>query len=218
MSVDLYIDHFSQPSRAVHAFCIEAGIPFTLKEVRLAKNEQNSEDFLKIFPWGTVPAIVHNGNAISESHAIMIYLAEAFKKTNPWYPEDLIERTKVNTYLHWHHFGVRNPIGVYIFNKFMGPRFYGTKFNEELNERLVNDQVVSLSYLDSILEKSFAARTEHITIADFSLYCELSQAVILKMDFSAYTNLSKWMRHMEGLRGIQESHKVYNKLLPRIKL
>ena len=50
MSIQLYIDHFSQPARAVLAFCIETKIPFTIKPIRLGKLENLSEDFLKISP------------------------------------------------------------------------------------------------------------------------------------------------------------------------
>jgi glutathione S-transferase len=218
MEVQVYVDFFSQPSRAVLAFCIEAGIPHVVKEVRLAKNEQNSEEFLKISPWGTVPAIVHKGLAISESHAILTYLADEFKKNDPWYPVDQAERIKVNTYLHWHHFGVRFPFATYIFNKFMGPRFYNRKENPEINRQLEVDQLVTLEYLDSILKTSYAAGTKQITIADLSLYCELIQGLIIKLDYSSYPNVSNWLNKMETLRGIQESHKVFHKLLPRIKL
>ena len=218
MEVQVYIDYFSQPSRAVLAFCIEAEIPHVIREVRLAKGEQNSEEFLKISPWGTVPAIVHKGIAISESHVILAYLADEFKKNDPWYPTDKIERIKVDTYLHWHHFGARLPFATYIFNIFMGPRFYNTKFNPEFSQKLEIDQSVSLQYLDSILKSSYAAGTNQITIADLSLYCELIQGLIIKLDYSSYPNVSNWLKKMERLRGIQESHRVFHKLLPRIKL
>ena len=100
----------------------------------------------------------------------------------------------------------------------MGPRFYGTKYDESLNDRLEVDQKVVLQYLDEILETQFAARTNEISIADFSLYCELSQGFILKMDFSGYKNLARWMRDMQKLNGIKEAHRVFDKLLPKIKL
>jgi len=100
----------------------------------------------------------------------------------------------------------------------MGPRFYGTKYNEEMNSRLEADQKVVLQYLDEILATQFAARTTEISIADFSLYCELSQGFILKMDFSGYGNLAKWMERIQKFRGIKEAHRVFDKLLPKIKL
>lgn len=218
MSVELYIDYFSQPSRTVLAFCIEAEIPVVIKEVRLAKNEQFSEKFLKINPWGTVPSIVHNGHSVSESHSILTYLAEEFQKTEPWYPVSRPIRTKINTYLHWHHQNIRAPFGIYVYNKFMGPRFFGRKFSQEMNDELETDQKVVLPYLDEILAKGFVAETNEVSIADLSLYCELSQCFILNMDFSGYKNISKWMQYMRGLKGIREAHKVFDKLLPKIKL
>lgn len=218
MAVELYIDYFSQPSRAVLAFCIEAEIPFEIKEIRLAKNEQFSDSYKKINPWGTVPSIVHNNQAITESHSILTYLAEEFQKTEPWYPVSRPIRTKINTYLHWHHHNIRTSFGFYVFNKFMGPRFYGRKFNQEFNDQCEVDQKIVLQYLDEILANQFAAQTNEVSVADLSLYCELSQCFILKISFSEYKNVSKWMKHMQGLKGIREAHKVFDKLLPKIKL
>ncbi len=87
-----------------------------------------------------------------------------------------------------------------------------------MNNRLEADQKMVLEYLDEILATQFAARTAEISIADISLYCELSQGFILKMDFSEYKNLSNWMEKIQKLRGIKEAHRVFDKLLPKIKL
>ena len=42
MSVDLYIDYISQPSRAVLAFCRLSRIPVTIHEVRVSKMQVRS--------------------------------------------------------------------------------------------------------------------------------------------------------------------------------
>ena len=57
------------------------------------KNEQFSEDFLRISPNNKIPAIVDNENNISlmESGAIMLYLADKYKK---FLPSDSINKFK----------------------------------------------------------------------------------------------------------------------------
>lgn len=218
MSVQLYIDYFSQSSRAVLAFCVETKIPFKVTLIRLGKQEQFNPDFLKISPWGTVPAITHNGLNIYESHAILAYLSDTFQVEDHWYPKVPSARVKVDTYLHWHHENIRKNFAGYIFNKHIGPQFYGTKFSQEINDSLVATQQMVLEYIDDILKNSFIAGTEKPTIGDLSCYCELTQMLIDKHDFSKYTNLVKWMDYMKNMKGITEAHKLFYKLLPRMKI
>lgn len=218
MSVEIYIDHFSQPSRAVIAFLVETSIPYIIKEIRLAKQEQLSKKYLEICPWGTVPALVHNEVKIFESHAIMQYLADTFNVRDSWYPKNPPARSKIDSYLHWHHANIRQPLGGYVFNKYIGPRFYGAKYSQELNDMFLIAQEVSLDFLDRILQNSFVAGTQEISIGDISCYCEFSQMFIVNHDFSKYKNITRWLNYMKELKGIIEAHKVFNKLLPKIKI
>jgi glutathione S-transferase len=71
MSLKLFVDLMSQPSRALVIFCKAANIPFDLKSIRLAKLEHKTEEFSKINPFQTVPAIEHKGVNIIESVAIL---------------------------------------------------------------------------------------------------------------------------------------------------
>ncbi|OMJ69171.1 hypothetical protein SteCoe_33168 [Stentor coeruleus] len=218
MSVEVYIDHFSPPSRAVIAFLVETNIPYVVKEIRLAKQEQLSKEYLEICPWGTVPAIVHNNIKIFESHAIMQYLANAFNVKDSWYPKSLSARSKVDIYLHWHHSNIRGLLSGYVYNKYIGPRFYGTKYNQDLNDMLLQAQIVSLDYLENVLENGYVAGTQEISIGDISCYCDFSQMLIVNHDFSKYKNITRWLNYMKELKGIKEAHKVFNKLLPKIKI
>ncbi|XP_065853459.1 glutathione S-transferase T1-like [Euphorbia lathyris] len=65
---------------------------------------------------GQVPAMVHGGFKLFESHAILIYLASAFPKVaDHWYPSDLIQRAKVQSVLDWHHSNLRRGSVTYTF-------------------------------------------------------------------------------------------------------
>ncbi len=59
----------------------ETGLPYTLRPVDLARNEQNAPDFLAVSPNGKIPGIVDHDVeggplALFESGAILIYLAD----------------------------------------------------------------------------------------------------------------------------------------------
>jgi Glutathione S-transferase len=100
MSLILFIEYFSQPSRAVLAFCSQAQIPYQVEEIRLKKGLNKTNEYKKVSPLGKVPAIKHEDFTLFESHAIMTYLASVFPVEDHWYPKDPIQRAKIDLYLH----------------------------------------------------------------------------------------------------------------------
>ena len=48
----LYVDAMSQPARAVMSFCNLNNIQFEQHNIKIAKNEQRSPEFLAINPFG----------------------------------------------------------------------------------------------------------------------------------------------------------------------
>lgn len=56
----------------------ELGAPCTLKLVNIRKQEQKAPDYLSINPMGKIPALVHDGVAVTEAAAICTYLADAY--------------------------------------------------------------------------------------------------------------------------------------------
>ena len=216
--VNLYIDYLSQPSRAVLAFCLVNEIPHEVKETRIFTGAHRTQEFSKISPAKTVPAIEHEGFVLYESHAIMAYLANAFGKTE-WYPRDPKERGLVDCYLNWHHLNVRFGCGGYLYRKFVKPKLTGRTIPKETEKEVLLNQRKSLLFLENILEShSYVARTEHPSIADLSCYAELVQLRMIQFDFNRYPNISSWMQRIESYEGVKKAHRVFNKLLPKIKL
>jgi len=54
----------------------ELDIPFQEKRIDLQKGEQKHEDYLRINPFGTIPALEWKGHTLFESGAICLYLTE----------------------------------------------------------------------------------------------------------------------------------------------
>ena len=89
----------------------ELALPYTLKVLDLAKNEQKLPDFLAINPNGRIPAIVDRtaGDfAVFESGACLIYLAE---KTGQLMPTDPQGRSRVLQWLMFQMGGVGPMMG-----------------------------------------------------------------------------------------------------------
>lgn len=80
--MDLYT--FGTPNgQKIPIMLEELGIPYNVKKIDITKGEQKTPEFLKINPNGKIPALVDEGVVIFESVAILIYLAEKYKKFLP---------------------------------------------------------------------------------------------------------------------------------------
>ena len=69
----------------VALFLEEAGLDYEARPLDTRKGEQFQPDYLAINPNAKAPAIVDEGQAIFDSNAILLYLAE---KTGKFLPED----------------------------------------------------------------------------------------------------------------------------------
>lgn len=64
-------------SLAPHIALEEIGVPFELARVHFDKNEQRAPEYLRINPLGRVPVLQVGNEALTETHAILTYLAMA---------------------------------------------------------------------------------------------------------------------------------------------
>jgi len=80
----------------------EAGADYEIARVNFAQNEQRSEGYLKINPKGRVPALVTEKGVLTETPAILIYVAQAFPAANLAMLDDPFEFARLqafNTYI-----------------------------------------------------------------------------------------------------------------------
>ncbi|HZQ73168.1 MAG TPA: glutathione S-transferase N-terminal domain-containing protein [Burkholderiales bacterium] len=80
--IKLYAWH-TPNGRKVSVMLEEAGLPYEVVKVDIAKGEQFTPQFTAISPNQKIPAIVDGGLALAESGAILIYLAEKSGKLLP---------------------------------------------------------------------------------------------------------------------------------------
>ncbi len=56
-------------------------------------------EYLKISPFGLVPAINDGGDALTDSNAILIYLVQTYAKGSHWLPTDPKEAAELRRWL-----------------------------------------------------------------------------------------------------------------------
>ena len=78
MSLKVYGNLISQPSRAVIWLLRIHDTPFTLVNISAATGACDEPEYLRKFPAGIMPAIELGGICLTESHAILPFLAETY--------------------------------------------------------------------------------------------------------------------------------------------
>ncbi|KAG9129012.1 hypothetical protein Leryth_021703 [Lithospermum erythrorhizon] len=182
MSLKVYVDRMSQPSRAIIIFCKANGIDFEEVKIDLAKRQHLTPEFQAINPMKKVPAIVDGRFKLFESHAILIYLASVFPGVRDhWYPSDIFKRAKINSVLDWHHSNLRRGAATFVLNSALAPAL-GMPLNPiaaSEGEKLLS---ASLAKIESFWLKGsgrFLVGSMQPSIADISLVCEIMQLEVV---------------------------------------
>ena len=95
----IYYHPASTTSRPVILFAAENGIKAELQVVDLFTGEHYKQPFEAINPNHLVPVLEDDGFRLTESSAILKYLAD--KIQSPAYPKDLRQRARVNERMDW---------------------------------------------------------------------------------------------------------------------
>ncbi|MFN5998348.1 MAG: glutathione S-transferase family protein [Paracoccaceae bacterium] len=67
---------------ATHIALIDTGGDYSLKRIDFSKGEQRAPEFLAVNPKGRVPALVTPQGILTETTALLTYLAQSFPKAN----------------------------------------------------------------------------------------------------------------------------------------
>jgi len=87
---------------ASHIALAEAGAPYTTEKLDFRANQQNSPEYLKLNPKGRVPTLVTDRGVLTETPAILAYVAQSFPQAKLAPLDDAFEFAKLqafNSYL-----------------------------------------------------------------------------------------------------------------------
>ncbi len=195
----LYFHPLSGHAHRARLFLSLVDQPFELIEVDLAKGEHKRPAFLQMNPFGQVPVLVDGETVISDSNAILTYVAKKLGKSD-WLPEDPTGAAQIQRWL-----------SVAAGQIAFGPAaarlitVFGAKYNA--------DEVIARAHaLYSVLDRELATRqwlvSERPTIADVAIYSYTARAPEGNVDLSAYPNVRAWLERVESLPGFVEFGKT----------
>jgi glutathione S-transferase len=200
MALTLYMHPVSTVSRPVRLFVAEKNLPVAERVVDLMKGEHHAPDYVAINPSKQVPSLVDGDFRLTESSAILKYLASRFDC--PEYPKNLEERAQVDSAMDWFNTGFYKDFG------------YGVLYPQVFphHKRPTDDQHAGtiawgkakaqnwLAVLDkNILGTNDYVANNRISIADYFGVCLLTAGEIVGCKYADYPNVQRWISTMKTL-------------------
>jgi glutathione S-transferase len=155
----------------------EMGAPFEVVTVNMFANENRGPEFLKINPAGKLPALVDGDIVLTESVAIVLYLAEKYADKNLM-PKDLAERAQVYRWLLFTTTELEQPLWRIARHTNVYPK--DKRIPEEVD--LARGDFLPMAQVleDHMRSRKFVA-TEKVTVADFVLAYTLDWAKLVNL-------------------------------------
>lgn len=198
----LYMHPVSMTSRPVRLFIAESGIDVDEQVIDLMAGEHFQEPYVAINPNRLVPVLDDGDFRLTESSSILKYLAD--KIDSPAYPKDPKQRAKVNEIMDWFN---TNFYRDYAYN-WIYPQVFP-------NHRRESDAVQAATiawgkeraqgWLQILNDYWIGPNKPYlcgdkITIADYFGVALLTLGEVIRVDFSAYPNVQRWLNNMKKLK------------------
>lgn len=165
-------------------------LPYETIDLDMANGAHKAPDFLKISPFGLVPAIDDSGYTLADSNAILVYLVQTYARGSNWMPADPKDAADVQRWL-----------TVAADNIYSGPcaarlvTVFGAPFDHAAAIRKAHDL---FKMMDAHLADHTWLATATITIADVAGYSYIAHAPEGGVDLAPYPNLRAWLQRIEA--------------------
>ncbi|XP_010875032.1 glutathione S-transferase theta-2 [Esox lucius] len=219
--IEVYLDLLSQPCRAIHIFLNFNRIPHNVKTVAIRKGENRTPEFTKLNPMQKVPVMVDNDFVLTESDAILKYLANKYNVPGNWYPCHPERRARVDEFTAWHHTNIRPHAAKVFWMEVLLPRMTGQPTDPLKLERALGDLRDTLDKLEKMfLKKQAFLCGDDISLADLLAVCEVMQPLGGGRDIlKDRPNLLRWRSRIQSALGdsFDKAHTVLYRLRDRAK-
>ena len=180
----------------------ETKIKYKVTSINLGKEEQFKPEFLKINPYGKIPAIIDHEKdlVLIESGAILIYLA---RKSNQF----LHKENEIRIF-EWLMFQTGN-VG-----PMLGQHHHFHHFNpgksKYAEDRFFKNSIRVYEVLDKILSKNNYLAGEDYSIADISTFPWIARHNWHDIGLKKYKHLSKWYEFISDRSAVKKGYDCLN--------
>ena len=178
--------------------CDALALPYEWVEIDTMKRESRTPEFLALNSAGQVPVIqLDDGRALSQSNAIIRYLAQTTAGGNRLIPSDAYAAAKMDEWLFWEQYSHEPYIAVCRFQM-----VYLKKPASELDPEKVKRGHAALARMEQHLESSRFLAGEAVSLADVSLLAYTRVAHEGGFDLAGYGAVRRWIGEAEKALGL----------------
>jgi glutathione S-transferase len=190
--IQLYRHALSGHSHRAELFLSLLGLPFERIDIDLAAGAHKQPEFLKVNPFGQVPAIDDNGVIVADSNAILVYLATKYADSS-WLPRDPEGAAGVQRWLSVAAGQIAyGPAAARLVNVF------GAKLDQDRAKTIANNL---FKLMETHLEQRKFLVGDSPTIADVAGYSYIAHAPEGDVSLQPYPHLRAWLTQIEQLPG-----------------
>ena len=208
----LYMHPVSMTSRPVRLFIAENKIPVEEVTVDLFTGEHMKPPYTDLNPNSLVPMIEDGDLRLTESSAILKYLAD--KIGSPAYPKDLKQRAKVNEVMDWLNTQFYRDFGYGLVYPQLFPH-HKRRSDEAHAGAVAWGQQGAKNWLQILNDHWIGPNNQYLcgnelTIADYFGAAIVSIGELIDSDLSAYPNIKRWLGNMKKLKSWPQVNEVFN--------
>ncbi|MDJ0835267.1 MAG: glutathione S-transferase [Acidobacteriota bacterium] len=188
----LYNLDLSGNSYKVRLFLSLLGQDCRIQDVDVMGGEHKQPAFLKLNPKGQVPVLEDAGMVLSDSQAILVYLARRYADES-WYPDDAVAQAQIQFWLSTAANEIaRGPADARLVKLFgAGLNFEAAAARAAKILDLMNEHLEDREWLVG----------DQITIADIAVFPYVALAPDGEISLAAYPAIQAWMDRIKQLPG-----------------
>ncbi len=170
------------------------GLPYDWVEVDIVGGGSRTPDMLVKNPVGQVPFVEFpEGNTLSQSNAIMLYLAG----DSDLIPSDVFHRAKMHEWMFWEQYSHETAIAVARFRV-----IYQGQEISDLDKALVDKGNAALDLMERHLSEHTFFVAEQLTLADVALLAYTQFAEQPGFDLESRPGIKKWLARTKAALSI----------------
>jgi glutathione S-transferase len=195
----LYMHPVSNTSRPVLLFIADNKLDVDQEVVDLMTGAHLKEPYISLNPNGLVPVLVDGDFVLTESSAILKYLAEKFDL--PAYPKDLKLRAKVNEVMDWFNTNFYRDFAYGVVYPQLFP--HHKRPSDEIQKGTINwGKDLSQKWLKVLNDHIIGPKNNYlvgnsISIADYFGAGLLTSGEVIGCDFSKFPNINRWLNNVK---------------------